>query len=105
MDYKKVLENRSERGVPGGKPAGTQVGKDGAWAGGILCVSGQERVDEGQKFEYAKEACVGVVKSLQEHDFFSLVTFDSEIELVFPMGQVESKEETIEIIKSLEVRG
>ncbi len=105
LDYKKVLENRSnEVYLAASLQAPKLENMERGPVAFCVCLDRSGSM-QGQKFEYAKEACVGVVKSLQEHDFFSLVTFDSEIELVFPMGRVESKEETIEIIKSLEVRG
>ena len=54
-----------------------------------------------RKFDYALEACVGVVKNLRPDDLFSLVTFDSEVEVVLPLGKIEDKQRVCEIIKSL----
>ena len=57
------------------------------------------------KFDYALEACVGVVKNLRPDDLFSLVTFDSEVEVVLPLVKIEDKERVCEIIRNLSTRG
>ena len=57
------------------------------------------------KFDYALEACVGVVKNLRPDDLFSLVTFDSEVEVVLPLAKIEDKNRVCEIIKNLSTRG
>ena len=58
-----------------------------------------------RKFDYALEACVGVVKNLRPDDLFSMVTFDSEVEVVLPLAKIEDKNRVCEIIKNLSTRG
>lgn len=50
---------------------------------------------EGQKLEMAKKSCLGIFKQLRGDDFFTVVTFDDEAQVVVnpqvPRGEVEGK--------------
>ena len=70
-----------------------------------ICLDRSSSMEMERKFDYALEACVGVVKNLRADDLFSLVTFDSEVEVVFPLDKIEDKNRVCEIIKNLSTRG
>jgi len=70
-----------------------------------ICLDRSGSMAMERKFDYALEACVGVVKNLRPDDLFSLVTFDSEVEVVLPLAKIEDKEQVCEIIKNLSTRG
>ena len=70
-----------------------------------ICLDRSGSMAMERKFDYALEACVGVVKNLRPDDLFSLVTFDSEVEVVLPLGKIEDKNRVCEIIKNLSTRG
>ena len=70
-----------------------------------ICLDRSSSMEMERKFDYALEACVGVVKNLRADDLFSLVTFDSEVEVVLPLEKIEDKERVYEIIKNLSTRG
>ena len=70
-----------------------------------ICLDRSSSMEMERKFDYALEACVGVVKNLRLDDLFSLVTFDSEVDVVLPLEKIEDKQRVCEIIKSLSTRG
>ena len=70
-----------------------------------ICLDRSGSMAMERKFDYALEACVGVVKNLRPDDLFSLVTFDSEVEVVLPLVKMEDKEQVCEIIRNLSTRG
>ena len=70
-----------------------------------ICLDRSSSMEMERKFDYALEACVGVVKNLRADDLFSLVTFDSEVEVVLPLAKIEDKQRVCEIIKCLSTRG
>ena len=70
-----------------------------------ICLDRSGSMAMERKFDYALEACVGVVKNLRPDDLFSMVTFDSEVEVVLPLAKIEDKERVCEIIKNLSTRG
>ena len=70
-----------------------------------ICLDRSGSMAMERKFDYALEACVGVVKNLRPDDLFSLVTFDSEVEVVLPLVKIEDKERVCEIIRNLSTRG
>ena len=70
-----------------------------------ICLDRSGSMAMERKFDYALEACVGVVKNLRPDDLFSLVTFDSEVEVVLPLAKIEDKEQVCEIIRNLSTRG
>ena len=70
-----------------------------------ICLDRSGSMAMERKFDYALEACVGVVKNLRPNDLFSMVTFDSEVEVVLPLAKIEDKNRVCEIIKNLSTRG
>ena len=70
-----------------------------------ICLDRSGSMAMERKFDYALEACVGVVKNLRPDDLFSMVTFDSEVEVVLPLAKIEDKNRVCEIIKNLSTRG
>jgi Ca-activated chloride channel family protein len=59
----------------------------------------------GKPLEYAKNACETIVRHLSKEDWFSLVVFDNEAQVVFPLQQVTDKPDLLARIRSLETRG
>jgi Ca-activated chloride channel family protein len=106
LDYKKVLANQEnevhlvtridapELEVENRKPV--------AFA---ICLDRSGSMNADKKFDFALKACEGVVQNLRPDDLFSLVTFDSEIEVVIPMGRIEEKDRICDIIRGLYTRG
>ena len=45
----------------------------------------------GKPLEHARKACELIVKNLRIEDYFSVVIFDSEAQVVIPLQQVKSK--------------
>ena len=70
-----------------------------------ICLDRSGSMAMERKFDYALQACEGVVKNLRPDDLFSLVTFDSEVEVVLPLAKIEDKEQVCEIIRNLSTRG
>ena len=106
LDYDKVLANQENEvhlvtriDAPGLK---SDERKPVAFS---ICLDRSGSMAMEGKFDYALEACVGVVKNLRPDDLFSLVTFDSEVEVVLPLAKIEDKERVCEIIRNLSTRG
>ena len=70
-----------------------------------ICLDRSGSMAEEGKFDYALQACEGVVKNLRTDDLFSLVTFDSEVEVVLPLAKIEDKNRVCETIRNLSTRG
>ena len=56
-------------------------------------------------FENALKACEGVVRNLRKDDLFSLVTFDDSAQTIIPQAPIQNKNEVINQIRKLSVRG
>src|SRR5476649_2148023 len=54
---------------------------------------------QGNPFEYAKKACETVARHLSKDDWFSLVVFDNEAQVVYPLQQIAHKDELLARIK------
>ena len=105
LDYPKVLADRTnEVHLAVGMEAQKLKAKERGPVAFCVCLDRSGSM-QGEKFEYAKQACMGVVESLQGDDLFSLVTFDDVSEVVIPLGKIKSKSETIEQIRKMEVQG
>ena len=105
LDYPKVLADRTnEVHLAVGMEAQKLKAKERGPVAFCVCLDRSGSM-QGEKFEYAKQACMGVVESLQGDDLFSLVTFDNDSEVVIPLGKIKSKSETIEQIRKMEVQG
>jgi len=61
----------------------------------------------GEKMEAARKAASLVIRSLDERDEFSVVSFDEKIDILFPRGSAtrERKREATNAIEKLEARG
>jgi len=59
----------------------------------------------GKPLEHARKACELVVKNLRKEDYFSLVIFDDEAQVVVPLQQVKSKDAVIQVIRQIQDRG
>ena len=57
------------------------------------------------KIEKAKEACRGVIRNLRQEDFFSLVIFDDQAEVVIPLHDKVDKPRAIAWIDRIYPRG
>lgn len=105
LDYPKVLADRTnEVHLAVGMEAQKLKNKERGPVAFCVCLDRSGSM-QGEKFEYAKQACMGVVESLQKDDLFSLVTFDNDSEVVIPLMEIKSKSDTIEMIRKLEVHG
>jgi Ca-activated chloride channel homolog len=60
---------------------------------------------QGTPLEYAKKACETVARHLGKDDWFSLVVFDNEAQVIFPLQQIACKDDLLSRIKILETRG
>ena len=105
LDYPKVLADRTnEVHLAVGMEAQKLKNKERGPVAFCVCLDRSGSM-QGDKFEYAKQACMGVVESLQKDDLFSLVTFDNDSEVVIPLMEIKSKIDTSELIRKLEVQG
>ncbi len=59
----------------------------------------------GKPLEHARKACELVVKNLRKEDYFSLVIFDDEAQVVVPLQQVKSKDAVIQVIRQIQDGG
>ena len=106
LDYNKVLANQeNEVHVVTRIDAPELQSDERKPVAFTICLDRSSSMEMERKFDYALEACVGVVKNLRADDLFSLVTFDSEVEVVLPLEKIEDKQRVYEIIKSLSTRG
>ena len=59
----------------------------------------------GKPLEHARKACELVVKNLRNEDYFSVVVFDSEAQVVVPLQKVKSKDSIIQLIRQIQDAG
>jgi len=59
----------------------------------------------GKPLEHARKASELVVKNLRKEDYFSLVIFDDEAQVVVPLQQVKSKDAVIQVIRQIKDGG
>src|SRR5271168_1314185 len=59
----------------------------------------------GKPLEHARKASELVVKNLRKEDYFSLVIFDDEAQVVVPLQQVKSKDALIQVIRQIQDGG
>ena len=59
----------------------------------------------GKPLEHARKACELVVKNLRKEDYFSLVIFENEAQVVVPLQQVKSKDAVIQVIRQIQDAG
>jgi Ca-activated chloride channel family protein len=52
--------------------------------------------------EYAKKACEMVVRHLSKDDWFSLIIFDDEAQVVFPLQQIARKDDLLTRIRAIQ---
>lgn len=57
------------------------------------------------RLEWAKEATIKTINELNEGDFLSLVTFDTESSIIAPSQRVGDKNTLIQIVKALKTKG
>jgi Ca-activated chloride channel family protein len=60
---------------------------------------------QGKPLDYAKKACETVVRNLNKDDSFSLVVFDDEAQVVFPLQSITRKDELLGRIKAIQSGG
>lgn len=106
LDYNKVLANQeNEVHLVTRIDAPELVAKNRKPVAFAICLDRSGSMNAERKFDFALKACEGVVQNLRPDDLFSLVTFDSEIEVIIPMGRVEDKDGMCGIISGLYTRG
>jgi Ca-activated chloride channel family protein len=59
----------------------------------------------GQPLEHARKGCELVLRNLRKEDYFSLVVFDDEAQVVVPLQQVQSKDAIIRVIRQIQDAG
>jgi Ca-activated chloride channel family protein len=59
----------------------------------------------GKPLEHARKASELIVKNLRIEDYFSLVIFDGEAQVVIPLQQVKSKDAMIQVIRQIQDAG
>ncbi len=59
----------------------------------------------GKPLEHARKACELVVKNLRKEDYFSLVVFENEAQVVVPLQQVKSKDAVIQVVRQIQDAG
>ena len=59
----------------------------------------------GKPLEHARKACELAVKNLRKEDYFALVVFDGEAQVVVPLQQVKSKDSIIRAIRQIQDAG
>ena len=106
LDYDKVLaDQENEVHLVTRIDAPTLETEDRKPVAFTICLDRSGSMAEEGKFDYALQACEGVVKNLRTDDLFSLVTFDSEVEVVLPLAKIEDKEQVCKVIRNLSTRG
>ena len=68
----------------------------------VLDRSGSMR---GEPLGHARKACELVVKNLRSEDYFSVVVFDNEAQVVIPLQQVRGKDAMIQVIRQIQDAG
>ena len=105
LDYNNVLANqRNEVHLVTRIKAPVLETEDRKPVAFTICLDRSASMGSGTKFGYALKACEGVVRNLRPDDLFSLVTFESEVEVVIPLGKVEEKEMVCQLIRELRTR-
>jgi Ca-activated chloride channel family protein len=59
----------------------------------------------GNPLAYAKKACETVARHLTKDDWFSLVAFDNEAQVIFPLQKITSRDDLVARIRAMETRG
>jgi Ca-activated chloride channel family protein len=59
----------------------------------------------GAPLDHARKACEVVVRNLRNEDYFSVVVFDNEAQVVIPLQQVKSKNALIQVIRQIQQAG
>ena len=86
LDYNNVLANqRNEVHLVTRIKAPVLETEDRKPVAFTICLDRSASMGSGTKFGYALKACEGVVRNLRPNDLFSLVTFESEVEVVIPL--------------------
>ena len=103
LDYQKLLS--VEQGKPRGKITAPAIeSKERKPVAFSVCLDRSGSM-QGLPFENALKACEGVVRNLRKDDLFSLVTFDDSAQTIIPQAPIQNKNEVINQIRKLSVRG
>lgn len=62
-------------------------------------------MSEAKKIDYARQAAKVVVNALEPDDLFALVIYDNEVNVLYPLGPVNNKEQLKKQIDGIEPRG
>jgi len=62
-------------------------------------------MDDAGKIDYARQAIQFIIKNLEKNDFFSLVLYDTNVEVLIKPTKVHDKNALIEIVKGISTRG
>ena len=68
----------------------------------VLDRSGSMR---GKPLDYAKKACETVARHLSKDDWFGLVAFDNEAQVIFPLQKITGRDDLLRKIRALETAG
>jgi Ca-activated chloride channel homolog len=55
----------------------------------------------GEKIEQAKEALIGLIKSLSPEDMVSIVTYDDGVNIVYQQSSIDSLEQLIQVVNNI----
>ncbi len=59
-------------------------------------------MDEAGKMDYARRAAKTLIRSLEPKDLFSLVVYDSEVDVLHPLGPVKDKKALLAVVDRIE---
>ena len=105
LDYQKVLAERKNKVNLAVKITAPAIeSKERKPVAFSVCLDRSGSM-QGLPFENALKACEGVVRNLRKDDLFSLVTFDDSAQTIIPQAPIQNKNEVINQIRKLSVRG